>query len=296
MDEVVGRVSALWRFPVKSMQGEQLSTADVTADGIPGDRAYALVDVESGKVISAKSARLFPNLLSCRAAFATAEVTGAEPPPVVITLGDGATVRSDDADCDDALSRFFGRKVRLSRAAPSDFTIDQYHPDIDGADPSGHRDAVVETQLGAAFFAGIGAPSPVAAGAFFDLFPLSLITTSTLDRLGELAPGTNFDVRRFRMNIVVDTDANGFVENEWVGRMVSIEGGTTLRIAMPDPRCVMTTLAQGDDLPAEATVLRTLIKNNRLEVVEGARYPCAGVYAVLESPGTVESGASVSLS
>ena len=296
MDERVGRVAALWRFPVKSMQGEQLSGADLTADGVAGDRAYALIDVESGKVVSAKSARLFPNLLSCRASFASAPVTGAEPPPVVITLGDGTTVRSDDADYDDALSRFFGRKVRLSRAAPSDFTIDQYHPDVEGADPAGHRDTVVETKLGAAFFAGIGAPSPVAAGAFFDLFPLSLMTTSTLDRLSELAPETNFDMRRFRMNFVVDTDATGFVENEWIGRTVSFEGGAALSIAMPDPRCVMTTLAQGDDLPAEGTVLRTLIKNNRLEVVEGARYPCAGVYAVLESPGTVRSGARVSLS
>jgi len=295
MGEPVGTISAVWRFPVKSMQGESLPNAELTEGGIVGDRAYALTDVETGKVVSAKSAKLFPAMFGCRASFVAPPTAGAENPPVVITLADGTSAGSEDPDCDEVLSRFFGRKVVLSSSAPADFTIDQYHPDIEHADPAGHRDTVVEAKLGAAFFADIGAPSPVSEGAFFDLFPLSLLTSSTLRTLSGFAPESRFDARRFRMNLIVDTEAPGFVENNWVGRTVSIEGGARLTIAMPDPRCVMPTLAQGDDLPQDGNVLRTLIRNNRLELEDGARFPCAGVYAVAESGGTIRPGAGVTV-
>jgi uncharacterized protein YcbX len=277
------------------MQGETLPEAVLTENGVVGDRAYALTDVESGKVVSAKSVRTFPAMFDCRAAFVEPPSDTAARPPVVITLPDGTSVRSDAADCDEVLSRFFGRKVVLSARAPTDFTIDQYHPDIEDADPAGHRDTVVEAKLGAAFFAELGVPSPVQAGAFFDLFPVSILTSSTLRTFGDLAPDSNFDERRFRMNIVVDTEAPGFVENDWVGKTVSIAGGVALGVAMPDPRCVMTTLAQGDDLPRDADILRTIVKNNRLELADGGRYPCVGAYAVAASGGTVRVGDAVTV-
>ena len=294
MGEHVGRISAVWRFPVKSMQGESLPEAMLTAQGIAGDRAYALIDEETGKVVSAKSAKRFPEMFGCRARFVAPPVPGVEHPPVVITLPDGTAVGSDDADCDQALSRFFGRKVRLSASAPEDFTIDQYHPDIADADPGGHRDTVVEAKLGAAFFAEIGAPSPVPAGAFFDLFPVSLLTSSSLRTLSRLAPDSRFDERRFRMNLIVDADEEGFAENEWVGRALAIGDAARLRVALPDPRCVMPTLAQ-DELPEDADVLRTLVRHNRLQIGEAGRFPCAGVYAVVEAPGTLRTGDRVAL-
>jgi uncharacterized protein YcbX len=67
MMAIVGSVAELWRFPVKSMQGEQLREVEITARGVVGDRAYALIDAETGKVASAKSVKLFPELLACRA-------------------------------------------------------------------------------------------------------------------------------------------------------------------------------------------------------------------------------------
>lgn len=287
-----GRIAAIWRFPVKSMQGETLEEAELTASGFLGDRAYALIDVASGKVVSAKSAKQFPDLLACSATFVAPPVAGEVQPPVTITLGDGSSVRSDDPDSDAVLSRYFGRKVVLSATAPTDFTIDQYHPDVEGADPAGHRDTVVEQRLGSAFFDDMGVPSPVPPGAFFDLFPVSVLTTSTLRTASNLAPGSNFDVRRFRMNLIVDTAESGFVENSWVGRAACIEGGAELSITMPDPRCVMTTLAQSDDIAVDRDVLRTLVKNNRLEVQEGVRFPCCGVYAVATTGGIVKEGAA----
>ncbi|HEX4945854.1 MAG TPA: MOSC N-terminal beta barrel domain-containing protein [Blastocatellia bacterium] len=294
-NEIVGTIAGLWRFPVKSMQGERLTAAELTAHGIVGDRAYALIDTDTGKVVSAKSVRLFPGILNCQAAFVAPPQAGQAPPPVRITLPDGTTVTSDDGEADRALSAFFGRNVTLAQSAPEDYTIDMYQPDIEGAVPPSQRDTIVEQKLGAALFAELGMDSPVPVGAFFDAFPLTVMTTSTLARLNELQPQTRFDERRFRMNVIVATTAEGFVENDWVGRALAFGDTSQLRVIVPDARCVMTTLAQ-DDLPQDAGVLRALAQHNRLQVSGLGRSPCAGVYAVIEAKGTIRTGDQVALS
>ena len=290
----VGSISRLWRFPVKSMAGERLDESECTTHGLVGDRAYALIDAKTGKVVSAKSVRLFPELLNCRASFVEQPRSDGEAPPVRIDLPDGASVRSDSSDADDLLTAFFGRAVKLARVAPENFTIDQYHPDVENADPAGRRDTVVEQKLGSAFFDEVGMPSPVPVGSFFDLFPLTVLTTSTLRWLSELQPGSAFDDRRFRMNVVVDTDEDGFVENQWVGRELALGDSTRLSVALPDPRCVMTTLTQ-DDLPSDIEVLRTLVRHNRIQVGSVGRFPCAGTYAVVLEAGFIRVGDGVSL-
>ena len=290
----IGSMTGLWRFPVKSMRGERLAQVDLTERGLVGDRAYALIDTETGKVVSAKSVRRFPDLLGCRAAFVEPPHADRDVPPVEITLPDGTMVSSDSSDVDRVLSAYFQHEVTLAPAAPEDFTIDQYHPDIEDVDPAGHRDTIIEQKLGAAFFADAGLPSPVPSSAFFDLFPVSVLTTSTLEQLSELRPQSRFDERRFRMNVIVDTDAAGFVENEWIGRGLAIGDGVRLSVALPDPRCVMTTLAQ-DELPKDTDVLRTLTRHNRVQVGGAGLFPCAGVYAVVNAPGTMRTGDDVAL-
>jgi uncharacterized protein YcbX len=292
-NEAVGTVQALWRFPVKSMLGEELDAADLGGDGILGDRAYALLDTDTGKVASAKHPKLWPDLFACRAAFVEPPRPGDELPPVRIDLADGSSVLSDAPDANAVLSRFFGRKVELARAAQNGYTIDQYHPDEENYDPEGHRDEVVEAQLGAAFFNQRGLPSAVPEGSFFDLFPLSVLTTSTLDRLGELEPQSRFDARRFRMNVIVDTPDPGFAENAWVGHKLTIGDDVQLGVALPDPRCVMPSLGQAD-LPRDPRILKTLAQHNRIDVA-GALYPCAGVYAVTEATGTVHKDDAVTI-
>jgi uncharacterized protein len=287
--EAVGTVGALWRFPVKSMLGEELDQVDVDAGGIVGDRAFALVDVETGKVASAKHPKVWPDLLRCRASYVAPPRADEPSPPVRIELADGTSVMSDAADVDAALSRFFGREVRLARAAPEDFTIDQYHPDQEHLDPQGHRDEVTETKLGNALFNEVGMPSPLPEGSFLDVFPVSVITTSALDHLGELQPGSNFDVRRFRMNVIVATAEPGFVENSWIGGAIDVGERVKLAVPVPDPRCVMTTVAQ-DGLERDPQVLRALAKHNRLDFAGAGLYPCAGVYAVVASSGTIRTG------
>ena len=292
-NEAVGTIGALWRFPVKSMRGEQVDAADLSEGGIVGDRAYAIRDRETGKVASAKHPKLWPGLFECRASYVEPPRAGDELPPARIELGDGTSVQSDAADVDAVLSRFFGRDVELARAAQNGYTIDQYHPDEENYDPEGHRDEVVEAQLGAAFFNQRGLPSVVPEGSFFDLFPLSVLTTASLDHLGELEPQSRFDARRFRMNVIVETPARGFVENEWLGRTLAIGDDVRLGVAIPDPRCCMPSLAQ-EDLPRDPQILKALARHNRIDV-GGSLYPCAGVYAVAEAAGTVHTDDPVSL-
>jgi len=135
ISEDISSVATLWRFPVKSMGGEQLQDVEVTERGVLGDRAYALIDKDTGKVVSAKSVRLFPNLLGCKAAFVEPPRRGGDLPPVQILFPDSTTVRSDSVEVDRVLSGYFKRNVTLAQAAPDDFTIDQYHPDVEAQTP-----------------------------------------------------------------------------------------------------------------------------------------------------------------
>ncbi|UCF38798.1 MAG: MOSC domain-containing protein [Acidobacteriota bacterium] len=293
--KLIGSVSELWRFPVKSMKGERLDEVEVGRSGVLGDRAFALIDSTTGKVISAKSVRLFPNLMACRATFTRSPEPGRELPPVRISFPDGTAVTSDSAGVDRVLSDGLGREVTLAQMAPDDFTIDQYVPDIEGLDPAGRRDEFIEQKLGSALFAEMGVQSPVAKGSFLDVFPFSIMTTSTLESLGQLQPASRFDQRRFRMNVIVDTDGPGFPENNWINRELEIGADARFMITMPDPRCVMTTLAQ-DDLPKDNEILKTLARHNRIQVGDLGKLPCAGVYAVLASAGTIRIGDMVRLS
>lgn len=290
----VGTVAGIWRFPVKSMMGERIDQGEFTERGLLGDRAYALIDAATGKVASAKSVRYFPDLFNYRAEYAGPPQLDAGLPPVRITMPDGNVVSSDSNNIDRVLSSSLEREVTLARVAPTDFTIDQYHPDVEDADPRGHKDTVVEQKLGSAFFADAGISCPVPVGSFFDLFPVSVLTTATLARLRTLQPLSDFDERRFRMNLIIDTRDAGFVENDWIDRELIIGDAMRIHVAMPDPRCVMTTLAQ-DGLPRDNEVLRTLVRHNRMPVADAGLFPCAGVYAIVSAPGGLQTGDAVSL-
>ena len=115
---------------------------------------------------------------------------------------------------------------------------------------------------------------------------MHVLTTATLDRLRELHPQGRYEVRRFRPNIVVaSAGGEGFVENDWVGRTLAIGETVRLRVTGPCPRCVMTTLPQGD-LPKDPGILRTAAQHNDANV---------GVYASVEQDGAVTRGDSVRL-
>jgi len=269
----LGSTVSLWRYPVKSMMGEELNASEVTKSGLLGDRAYALIDSSDGKVASAKNPRKWPHLFDFRAALTDPPRTGVEVPPVRITLPDGSLVESTQSDVHKILSKVLQREVTLSAAPDLRTTTtraEEYWPDIEGLD---HRDTVTD----------FGLPE----GTFFDCAVVHLLTTATLDRLRVLYLQGRFEVRRFRPNIVVET-TNGekdFVENAWIGQVLAIGDAVRLSITGPCPRCVMTTLPQGD-LPKDAGILRTAAQHNRANV---------GVYASVLQGGRLHRGDCIRL-
>jgi hypothetical protein len=93
-----GSVVALWRYPVKSMMGEELNAAEVTDRGLVGDRRFAVVDAATGKVAGAKNPRKWGNFFDFRAAYVAPPRKGSKLPAVRLTLPDGTVVTSEQAD------------------------------------------------------------------------------------------------------------------------------------------------------------------------------------------------------
>ncbi len=262
---VAGSIVSLWRYPVKSMQGEELNASPILERGLPGDRAFALIDADTGRVASAKNPRKWPGLFGFRAAFAESPRADAPLPPLRVTLPDGALVRGDQGDRDRVLSAALGRPVSLHGSAPPSPVLEEYWPDLEGLS---HRDTVTDEAM--------------PAGTFFDLAVLHLLTTATLDHLRGLYPRGRFEVRRFRPNIVVACDGGrqGFVEQGWVGRTLSLGKEVRLAVTGPCSRCVMTTLPQAD-LPADPGILRAAVQHGQGHV---------GVYARVVRGGYLRRG------
>ena len=280
MTTTTATVATLWRYPVKSMMGEELNGAEITAGGLLGDRAYALVDVETGKVISAKNPKKWPNFFVYRAAFVSPP-TESSLQPIWITLPDGTVLRSDQSDIDYYLSRALGNKVMLQTQSPKDAKLEQFWPEYEGEANEVSSEAVAGD-----------APQ----GTFFDYAALHLLTTSSIEAMQSHYPEGRFEVRRFRPNIMLDTNRQaGFVENDWVGKTIKIGDSLCLQITDPCPRCVMPTLAQGD-LPQDNGIFKNgIAKNKPLVPFAGKELPSVGVYARVLTPGWVKRGDGVSI-
>src|SRR5262249_20140107 len=124
-------------------------------------------------------------------------------------------------------------------------------------------------------------------GTYFDAFPIHIVTDRSLATLARLSPGSDFDVRRFRPNVVVAADEGiegDFPERAWLGRTLEI-GGAELEGTASCPRCVMVTRDLAD-LPEDRHVLRTIVRHADQNI---------RVYANVVRPGRLHAGASVTL-
>ncbi len=266
----LGSVVSLWRYPVKSMMGEELNAVEVTDRGLLGDRAYAIRDPSNGKIVSAKNPRKWAKLIDFHAAFAETPRAREKIPPVRITLPDGSLVTSEQRDLNVLLTDALGREVTLAATAPETPSLEEYWPDMEGL---AHRETVTDEAM--------------PAGTFFDLAVTHVLTTATIDRLREIYPQGRFEVRRFRPNIVVQPASaeKDFLENAWVTHTLVIGDEVHLNVTGPCSRCVMTTLPQGD-LPKDPGILRTAAQHNQVKV---------GVYAAVIRGGTIRRGDPVRL-
>ena len=280
-----GTVVSLRRYPVKSMQGEELTSAVLTERGVLGDRAYAIREQETGHIASAKHPRKWGRLLQCRAAFRKPLQPDAPLPPVWITLPDGDEISSADPDVDQLLSRLVGRDVALISQAPEMPIREADRSPLDS--PPG-QETIREEPMA------LAAP----AGTFFDYAPVHLLTTATLAQFRALWPEGDFDLRRFRPNIVIAPggQASGFAENDWLGRSLRIGPDVLLNLIDPCPRCIITTLAQGD-LPRDPGILRAVAQHNAapsVTLAPGVVFPAvAGVYGSVQKGGLIPLGGAV---
>jgi len=277
----VGRIGALWRYPVKSMLGEPLTSATVGEGGFDGDRRFGLVDAGTGRVASAKRPRLWQRLLQLRA-----EVAGED--AVRIRFPDGVTVLSDDPGVDAALGSFLGREVRLSGEAPPKAELDRAVPEEVLAEGPDADVAVTSLEIAAV------APP----GTFFDFAPVQLVTSASLEQAGAFHPAGRVDAVRYRPNLVVESadGVSGFPETDWVGRRLHVGTDVVLEVVVPSPRCAIPTLRHGD-LPPDPDALRVPLRHNFVPIpIEGfGSAPCLGVYAVVVAGGEVHRGDEVRL-
>lgn len=271
----VGTISEIWRYPVKSIAGERIGSADLDVLGVPGDRRFALRNLTTGKIISAKLPKLGRELLALRATLDEASAT------ISVSDGDAALGEAGSERLDQILSERLGVPVRVEVATTADEVYESYWPEIEGLAMSG-----IETDLPVSMM--------TTKGTFVDLAALHLLSTSSLLHLGRLSPDSVITSGRFRPSLVIDTtEGEGFVENAWADSTATL-GEARISITTAAPRCVMTTLAQ-PGLPADRSVLQTLATENRVTFEGLGDFACLGVYAEVIEPGRVAVGDTLTL-
>ena len=276
----------LYRYPVKSMGGHALERTALTDKGIPGDRAWTLKDEERGGI---KGGKRFPQLLDMCASFISEPSAQVQSPQVQIALTDGRRISSSDLDVNDVLSKEVGASVSLWPLLPDDQLEHYRRPPLqDGVNPEDYFREVFARNADEPLPDLTAFPEELfiyesSPGTYFDAFPILLMSKASLrhfaDCMAEQGQESQFDVRRFRPNIVVETAESGFPENAWVGRRGKI-GSAIVKIEMECPRCVMTTHGFAN-LPKDPQIMRYLVKENDGNL---------GVYLSIEQPGEISVG------
>ncbi len=251
---VVGTVARVWRYPVKSLQGLEPEAIEVGPTGVVGDRTHGLVDPAGRHVLSAKR---------------TSTLLEAAADDHAITLPDGTRVVLDDPAADDLLSAWLGRPVRLS--APTPGASVSYQMTFDPPDD--------DAEL-------VDIPTP--AGSFVDLAAIHLVTTATLDGCAGARPDLDWDVRRFRPNLLLDVSGPPFVEGEWLGRHLRV-GTATLSIDTPTVRCAMPLRAQPGGIERQPELFHAMSELNTVSPNH------LGAYCSVVEPGTARPGDPVEL-
>ena len=281
----VGRVKEIWRYAVKSMGGEKLTSTPVGPLGIAGDRGWAMHD--DAEILSA---RHYPKFLMCSARYLDPPREGKNT-IAQVDFPDGSKVMSDDASVNAKLTALIGKPISLKPLQPVE--------DLDYYRRRPRTEAEMMAYLGQQFGREPGEPMPDMAqfpqelmefaafpGMHFDVTPLQLLTTASLAHMTGKNPAATWDVRRFRPNVLIETadGAQGLVENGWVGKSLRI-GTLTVHCPGPTPRCAMTMQAQRE-FPFDKTILRTIVR-------EGSQN--LGVYATAGNAASISVGDTVEL-
>jgi uncharacterized protein YcbX len=287
------RVTEIWRYPVKSMQGERLAECLLTKGGIPLDRGWAVRDEQTQTIRGAKH---IAGLLNCSARYIEGTSAGAVP-HVEITLPDGARVRSDDASVHDRLSAALERKVTLWPLQPAE-NADHYRS-------KGLETGSVREEMAMIFALDLvpGQPMPDLStlppklleeltqyasprGTYFDAYSVHVLSEASMRYMRKLTPQSQIEVRRFRPNFVIaDSDAaETAIETAWIKHEADL-GTARLAIDIKAMRCIMTTREQ-PGLARDGAIMRAMMRETE---------QCLGVYCDVLVPGAVKIGDALTL-
>jgi uncharacterized protein YcbX len=263
-------VESIWRYPLKSAQGEPLPRVFIGADGPAGDRAWACISAD-GMIVSAKHPRRWGRMLYVLAVLMTARQGGG----VLICVPGAEPLRAGTAAADDALSGWLGERVHLTTEVPAQARLHRLWPKEPGMIPEWAAGA----GAGAEEISTISGAAP--GGRFVDFGAVHVVTTSALAELE--SEGAPADVRRLRPNLVLALD-----REPAPGDRIRVGPEVTLRVLVPTPRCALPGAAQPG--LASAPGLLRAIGRRRVEIPGLGRAACVGSYAQVLAPGTVTVG------
>lgn len=292
----IGEVAALYRYPVKSLGGEEVENVEIGTRGIRGDRLWAVRDLESDVTATA---RRVPALLNATARYVAPIAADAGPgrvPEVEITFPDGTVLSSGDESVHAKLSELAGREMRLTALPPAEDTslhklsrgerenmsIAALRKDFGVTDDEKFPDMSMFRVTDLATLSRYSTPP----GMFVDLAPVHVMTKTSLATIGAELDGVDVDVRRFRPNILLalSNPEDGLPEAQWTGGSLSV-GGAVLAVTMPTIRCVVPSRAQpGVDVDRRIT-----------KAVAARANRCLGSYCWVETGGAVHVGDEVAL-
>ncbi len=243
-------IAELWRYPVKSLLGERLPALNLVDDGIEGDRAWGIQDRSDGRILTA---RREPRLL-----FASSRVAARGIP--VITLPDGQEVAGSGLATDAALSTWLGKAVTLVAAADSDAARAEYF-----ADATDDTSRAIEWTM--------------PKGRFVDAFPVLIMTTAGLLGGASAYSSGTWSVRRFRPNLLIHIAGEGWLEDAWTDRQLSV--GSALLV--PRRRCIRCTMVNRAQpgLDKDVNIYKTLHRTHGGE---------AGMWTQVVRPGSISEG------
>ncbi len=240
---------ALWRYPVKSLQGERLPSARVEGDGLAGDRRWGIRDERTGRILTA---RRRPELLQAAASY--------DDGLPVVTLPDGRAAAGPGKRTDRLLSEWLRSPVSLVASADGDPGQAEYF-----ADATDDSSTAIEWTM--------------PARRYVDAAPVLVLTTASLRTAAGLHPHGRWDPRRFRPNLLLDLEGEGWAEDGWIGQPLRI-GTVELLAAERCMRCTMVTRAQ-PGLEADIDIFRTLARHR------GGRF---GVWSDVLTEGSLSVG------
>jgi uncharacterized protein YcbX len=292
----IGQVAQLWRYPVKSLGGEQVQHAEFRPRGVLGDRLWAVRDLQRDVTASA---RQLPVLLTATARYLGPVPLDAGPgnvPEVEITFPDGTVLFSSDGGVHAKLSELAGRDVELTALPPAEDTT------LHRLNREQRADAMSPASLRAAFGVSDAEKLPDVSmvrvsdlvtlarystppGMFVDLAPVHVLSQTSLATIGAEI-GSDLDVRRFRPNVLLalDDSEEDLPESQWTGAHLTL-GEVVLDVTMPTVRCVVPSRAQpGFEVNRQVT---------RAVATRAER--CLGVYCWVESGGRVRIGDQVAV-